>query len=107
MNGGGRINREYGLGRRRTDLFIEWPLDAQQGYHGPIQRVVIELKILRKSLAATLKEGLVQTADYAQRCNADEAHLMIFDRRENVDWDTKIWRREEKYDSRIILVWGA
>ncbi|MCG5526670.1 ATP-binding protein, partial [Ectothiorhodospira haloalkaliphila] len=25
VNGGGRISREYGLGRKRTDLFIEWP----------------------------------------------------------------------------------
>ncbi|MDR0378886.1 MAG: ATP-binding protein, partial [Candidatus Accumulibacter sp.] len=44
VNGGGRINREYGLGRRRTDLFIEWPLDEAQGLYGPMQRVVIELK---------------------------------------------------------------
>ena len=29
INGGGRINREYGLGRKRTDLFIEWPLDEK------------------------------------------------------------------------------
>jgi len=47
INGGGRIGREYGLGRKRTDLFIEWPLDAQQGMHGPLQRVVIELNIRR------------------------------------------------------------
>jgi len=36
---------------------------------------VIELKILHKGLETTLQEGLTQTADYAQRCNADEAHL--------------------------------
>jgi len=107
VNSGGRINREYGLGRRRTDLFIEWPFDEQQGYLGPIQRVVIELKILHKNLDATLKEGLEQTVDYAQRCNADEAHLMIFDRRKEVDWDAKIWQREESVDNRLIQVWGA
>ncbi len=107
MNGDGRINREDGLGRRRTDLFIEWPLDAQQGYLGPIQRVVIELKILHKSLAITIQEGLEQTADYAQRCNADEAHLMIFDRRKEVDWDAKIWRCEKNHENRLIQVWGA
>ncbi|WP_040839594.1 hypothetical protein [Thiothrix nivea] len=27
INGGGRINREYGLGRKRTDPYIEWPVD--------------------------------------------------------------------------------
>jgi len=107
INGGGRINREYGLGRRRTDLFIEWPLDEQQGYHGPIQRVVIELKILHKSLETTLKEGLAQTTDYAQRCKADEAHLMIFNRRAKVSWDDKIWQQDEKQNDRVIQVWGA
>ena len=28
VNGGGRIEREYGLGRRRTDLLIVWPQDG-------------------------------------------------------------------------------
>ncbi|HRP97702.1 MAG TPA: hypothetical protein PL143_15785 [Rhodocyclaceae bacterium] len=49
VNGGGRISREYGLGTRRTDLFVEWPLDAAQGFTGPLQRVVIELKLVRKA----------------------------------------------------------
>ncbi len=34
INGGGRIHREYALGRKRTDLFIEWPLDETQGFYG-------------------------------------------------------------------------
>ena len=42
VNGGGRINREYGLGRRRTDLSIEWPVDEERGYFGPVQRVVLD-----------------------------------------------------------------
>lgn len=29
VNGGGRIEREYGLGRLRTDLLIIWPYDNQ------------------------------------------------------------------------------
>ncbi len=39
VNSGGRIDREYGLGRKRTDLLIHWKHD--QG----IQKIVIELKI--------------------------------------------------------------
>jgi hypothetical protein len=107
VNGGGRINREYGLGRRRTDLLLEWPLDEQQGYHGPVQRIIIELKILHKSMAITLAAGLPQTADYADRCGADEAHLLIFNRQEGVSWDEKIWWREENHAGRVIQVWGA
>jgi len=107
VNGGGRINREYGLGRGRTDLLLEWPIDPQQAYLGPIQRVVIELKILHNSLETTLKKGLKQTTDYAQRCQADEAHLIIFDRRAKVSWDDKIWQRTERVEGRDIQVWGA
>jgi hypothetical protein len=107
VNGGGRISREYGLGRRRTDLYLEWPLDGAQGHYGPVQRVVLELKILHKGLEATIAEGLEQTADYADRCGAEEAHLLIFDRREGVSWDEKIWFRAEGYQGREIQVWGC
>ena len=106
INGGGRINREYGLGRKRTDLFIEWPVDEQQGYYGEVQRVVLELKILYKSLEATVTEGLEQTAGYADQCGADEAHLIIFDRRPNVSWDDKIWQHQESWQGRSLGVWG-
>ncbi|MDR0703114.1 MAG: hypothetical protein LBF61_12080, partial [Azoarcus sp.] len=107
VNGGGRINREYGLGRRRTDLFIEWPLDEAQGLYGPMQRIVIELKILRGALETVIEQGLAQTADYAASVGADEAHLVIFDRAPDKSWDGKIWRREERQGERAITVWGA
>ena len=42
VNGGGYIDREYGLGRGRTDLLIRKPLT--DGYGGPVQRIVLELK---------------------------------------------------------------
>jgi hypothetical protein len=107
VNGGGRVNREYGLGLRRTDLFVEWPVDETLGYHGEVQRVVIELKILHKSLEATLAEGLAQTADYASRCAASEAHLLVFDRSPGKSWDERIWQRSETVGGRCIGVWGA
>jgi hypothetical protein len=94
------------LGRKRTDLFIEWPVDVQGGYHGEVQRVVLELKILHKSLDSTLAEGLEQTARYADQCKADEAHLLIFDRRPGVDWETRIWREKRQQAGREIGVWG-
>ncbi|MBK7002025.1 MAG: ATP-binding protein [Rhodoferax sp.] len=107
VNGGGRINREYGLGRRRTDLFLEWPIDEAQGYLGPVQRVVIELKILHQGLETTIKQGLVQTADYADRCGADETHLIIFNRRPKISWNKRIWQRDVVWMERTIGVWGA
>ncbi|KAA0876599.1 P-loop NTPase family protein [Nitrincola tapanii] len=107
INGGGRISREYGLGRKRTDLLIEWPLDKQQGFYGPMQRIVIELKILRGALDTTLSKGLEQTTDYAQQVGADEAHLVIFNRDAKVAWDERIWQDESTWKEQSVSVWGA
>lgn len=106
INGGGRISREYGLGRKRTDLLIEWPVNKTDGFHGEVQRIVLELKVLYQSLDKTISKGLQQTAGYADQCAADEAHLLIFNRRKNILWDDKIWQREETYQQRKVGVWG-
>ncbi|MCF8167116.1 MAG: AAA-like domain-containing protein [Rhodoferax sp.] len=105
VNGGGRIAREYGLGRGRTDLLLQWPL-TPQGFTGPLQQVVLELKIQHKGKAATLTVGLAQTARYADQCGADTAHLLIFDRDPAVLWDAKIYREAHQQGGRQISVWG-
>jgi hypothetical protein len=89
VNGGGRVEREYGLGRGRTDLLVVWP------YPGGVQRAVIELKLLQRSRAATVREGLAQVRGYADRCGADEAHLVVFDRTPGKPWSRKIFRKSE------------
>ena len=110
VNGGGHITREYGLGRKRTDLLIEWPLDETQGMHGPLQRVVIEVKLRRAtpgraSLETIIAQGLAQTANYSRRVGAQDAHLMVFDRDPDTEWDKKIWLREETFEGPPITVW--
>ncbi|MEA3643927.1 MAG: ATP-binding protein, partial [Lamprobacter sp.] len=107
INGGGRISREYGLGRKRTDLLIEWPLDPEQAMYGPLQRVVIELKLLRGRLDTVIQTGLEQTADYCQRVGAKEAHLLIFNREPTVPWSEKIWHKSATHAGLDIGVWGA
>ncbi len=106
VNSGGRIDREYGLGKRRTDLLVQWPLDEAQGFHGPVQRAVIELKILNKSLEATIKEGLAQTADYMDRVSTEEGYLIVFDRTPEMPWEEKVLVRQERHGKYRIGVWG-
>jgi hypothetical protein len=108
VNGGGRITREYALGRKRTDLLVEWPLDEALAFRGPVQRVVIELKLLRTgSLDALIAQALPQAADYADRVGADETHLVVFDRTGRTAWDDRIRHKTETVGSRTIGVWGA
>jgi hypothetical protein len=108
VNGGGRLEREYGLGRRRTDLLVQWPVGSTEILPGrPVQKIVLELKVTHGSPERAITEGLAQTADYMGRCGAGEGHLLIFDRRKNVPWEEKLYRREEQAGTHIIDVWGA
>jgi len=100
VNSGGRVEREYGLGRKRTDLLIIW------NYHDKIQRVVLELKILRSSLKKTMTEGLKQTWDYMDKCGTDDGHLVIFNRDKDVSWDDKIFQQDAIYQDKKIMIWG-
>ena len=100
VNGGGRIEREYGLGRGRTDLLIVWP----QGE--ATRRFVVECKVLHKSLERTVRDSLDQTAAYMDRCGAEEGHLVLFDRTDGKAWADKLFRREVPVDGATITVWG-
>jgi hypothetical protein len=100
INSGGRIEREYGLGRGRTDLLIIW------NYSQGVQKEVIELKILYSNLEKTISEGLKQIDKYLDRCAQKQGHLVIFDRRVSMSWDEKIFRRQELVNNKGITVWG-
>ena len=103
VNSGGRIEREYGLGRMRTDLLLIWPVG---GDRGKTQKVVIECKVLHRGLERTLREGLEQTRAYMDRCATAEGHLVLFDRSEGKSWDDKVYRREETEGGAPVTVWG-
>lgn len=105
VNGGGYIDREYGLGRKRTDLLIRKPLT--DGYGGPVQHIVLELKIRRGDLDKVIEKGLEQTAGYMDLVGSvDEGHLIIFDRTQEKTWDERIWHKPCEYQGRSIMVWG-
>ncbi|MDR0896125.1 MAG: hypothetical protein LBN06_12665 [Prevotellaceae bacterium] len=105
VNGGGYIDREYGLGRGRTDLLIRKPLT--DGYGGPVQRIVLELKIKRGDLEQTIALGLEQITGYMDKAAPNaEGHFILFNRDKGVAWEDKIWHRKETYNGRIITVWG-
>ena len=86
LNGGGRIEREYAVGRERMDLGIE--------YNG--HWYIIEIKLLRNynSLQMVWEEGLEQIRSYRDKLSPGApAYLLIFDRRSKAkkkSWDDRI-----------------
>lgn len=103
LNGGGRIEREYGLGRGRTDLLVLWPYGTHEAQ---TQRVVIETKLRHGALETTIDRGLEQTWAYMDRSGADTGHLVIFDRTAERSWEEKIFHRKHTYRDTVIEVWG-
>ena len=106
VSSGGRIEREYGLGRMRTDLLLVWPVAGEGAGPQARQKVVIECKLLHGSLDTTLAKGLQQTRNYMERAGTDEGHLVIFDCTRGATWDERIYCREEQAGSQRITVWG-
>jgi hypothetical protein len=61
-----------------------------------------------KGLAAAIKQGIEQTAEYSDLCGAEEANLMVFDRRPRISWGKKIYVRGVKSEEgRQITLWGC
>ena len=110
VNGGGRLEREYGLGRGRTDLLVLWPREAGQP-SDLWERFVVECKVLRdtdrRSLERTIERGVEQTLGYMAQCGAQEGHLVVIDRRTEPD-DRRgggAAPDERRQDTRRVTVW--
>ena len=122
VNSGGRIEREYGLGRGRTDLLIVWPRfggsaggggasraggGGAAGGAARADRIVVECKVLHGGREKTVDAGLRQTAEYMDRCAAREGHLVIVDRAREKPWRDKVFHdRTTSPGGLPIDVWG-
>jgi hypothetical protein len=80
VNGGGYVDREYGVGRGRIDLLVRKPYTDSDG-KAAVQREAIELKVHRQGEGNPLKDGLAQLDDYLSRLSLQSGTLVIFDRR--------------------------
>jgi hypothetical protein len=80
VNGGGYIDREYGVGRRRIDLLVWFPFALKDGTRAE-QRRAVEIKVWRKGEKNPLKKGLSQLDDYLSSLGMKRGTLVIFDAR--------------------------
>ena len=95
VNGGGRIEREYALGKGAIDLLVTW-----RG-----ARHVIELKQRRDT--NTLAKGVAQVAAYARSLGLKEAWLVLFDRRKSVPWGKRVFTRKRTSEGVTVRVVGC
>ena len=70
-NGGGRVEREYAIGKGSMDLLLEL-----KGV-----RVAIEVKVWRPDQPDPVPDGLAQLDGYLDGLGLDEGWLIVFDRR--------------------------
>jgi hypothetical protein len=80
VNGGGYIDREYGIGRGRIDLLVRWPYQGEDGKKA-WQREALELKVWRDGKPDPRAEGLKQLDAYLDSLGLDHGTLVLFDRR--------------------------
>ena len=82
VNGGGYVDREYGVGRGRIDLLLRWPYAAAEGRR-EWQREALELKVWAPGRPDPLARGLDQLDGYLERLGLDRGVLVVFDRRQD------------------------
>lgn len=86
VNGGGSIDREVGVGRKRIDLLVRWPCKDDDGKRA-VQQTAIEIKVWRDrdKKGDPAPQGLVQLDDYLARLGLSEGILVVFDARSTAE----------------------
>jgi len=109
INGGGEINREYGIGRKRMDLFIKRPYHEIVNKRKKLrfQKIVIELKTIKdnQNYDSVKQEALKQTAEYALLIGVAEAEILIFNRGDEQRWTPADANETEEYNGVRLQIW--
>jgi hypothetical protein len=92
VNGGGLVDREYGIGRGRIDLLVRWPHGDPRAW----QREALELKVWAPGRKDPLPKDLEQLDAYLARLGLDAGYLVLFDRRPEAGDSEERTRFEER-----------
>ncbi len=106
VNGGGFIDREYGVGRGRIDVLVRFPYRKPDGARA-VQRRALELKVWRKGQPDPLKKGLAQLDRYLARLRLPRGVLVIFDARRRIAGRAPRFEQTTTKAGRQILVLRA
>ncbi|MCS6898237.1 MAG: endonuclease NucS [Polyangiaceae bacterium] len=95
LNGGGKLDREYALGKGALDLLITW-----KG-----ERHLIEVKVRRDERSE--RKAVEQVARYLEGAGRREGWVVLFDLRKGVGWKKKLFRRKVRRAEGTIWVIGC
>lgn len=99
VNGGGRITREYALGRGRLDVFVEF---GGEGHAFEIKRVTTH-----DSLTTAREDGLEQLSGDLERLGISEGWLLVFDQRPGQNWEQRLWSEDVTVEGRTLHLRGG
>ena len=112
VNSGGRVEREYGLGRGRLDLIIEWArrgltperpaTGARTGAH---ERHVVEVKLRRDT--HTEAAAVEKLAAYLDGLGLETGYLVLFDLRKGPSWEERLYEKELEAGGKRVVVVGC
>jgi hypothetical protein len=99
VNGGGRVTREYALGRGALDLLVEFGGESH----------AIELKRVTQhdSFEVVEEEGREQLTRYLDGLGLGEGWLLIFDERPGRSWEERLVRRDVEEAGRLLHIRGG
>jgi hypothetical protein len=97
IDGGGKIIRDYGIGRKRVTLDISWP------YASLKQNVLIDLRYRTSAINDVIREGTEELYKDMERKKVKEGNLIIFKMNPDELWEQKLLK--SKKDTGMIDVW--
>ena len=95
VNGGGRVEREYGIGRGALDLLVFWRAE----------RHAIEVKLRRDT--ETEEDALDQVARYLDHTGLPAGWLVMFDLRKERSWEEKLFVRTVTHEGKRVRIVGC
>jgi AAA+ ATPase superfamily predicted ATPase len=84
IDGGGKIERKYGLGRGYTTLIIKWP------YKDEIQKAVIDIHYLTRGFKELAKDSMETMVETLKTMSINNGHLIIFNPNPDDFWEQKV-----------------
>jgi hypothetical protein len=105
VNGGGIVDREYGIGRGRIDLLVRWPWGEPRAW----QREALELKVWAPGRKDPLAKGIEQLDAYLGRVGLPSGYLVLFDRRPeaaDIEERTRFEERVAPSGRAITVLWA-